>query len=182
MVLAETLEAAEAAARKVNVRYAATTAKTPVPAVWSDLDRVALPPKNTGYFFFEPEFSKGNADQNLALAKKRVETVYSQPSRHPNPMEPSAVLAIWEGDALTLYAATQHVYGVQMGLAALFGIPRERVRVISKHTGGAFGVKGLIWPQEALAALAAKIVERPVCEWPSGLAAAIIDGNFWSKL
>ena len=36
------------------------------------------------------------------------------------------------------------------------------MRVISKHTGGAFGVKGLIWPQEALAALAAKIVARPV--------------------
>jgi len=91
-----------------------------------------------------------------------MEAVYSQPSRHHNPMEPSAVLALWEGDALTIYASTQHVFAVQAGLAALFGIPPERVRVISKHTGGAFGVKGLIWPQEALAAIAAKIVERPV--------------------
>ena len=118
MVLGETLEAAEAGARKVDVRYAPTTAKTPVAPLWSELDRAALAPKNTGYFFFEPEFSKGNADQNLALAKKRVEAVYSQPSRHHNPMEPSAVLALWEGDALTLYASTQHVYGVQMGLAS----------------------------------------------------------------
>jgi xanthine dehydrogenase YagR molybdenum-binding subunit len=162
LVLAETLEAAESSARKVNVRYAVTTAKTPVAAVWSELDRVALAPKNSGYFFFEPEFSKGSVGLNFALARKRVEAVYSQPSRHHNPMEPSAVLAMWEGDALTLYAATQHVYALQMGLAALFAIPRERVRVISKHTGGAFGVKGLIWPQEALAALAAKIVGRPV--------------------
>jgi xanthine dehydrogenase YagR molybdenum-binding subunit len=162
MVLAETLVAAEAGARKVNVRYASTTAKVPVVAVWSELDRVALAPKNTGYFFFEPEFSKGNADQGLALAKKRVEAVYSQPSRHHNPMEPSAVLAMWEADALTVYASTQHVYGLQMGLAALFGLSRERVRVIAKHTGGAFGAKGLIWPQDALAAFAAKIVGRPV--------------------
>jgi xanthine dehydrogenase YagR molybdenum-binding subunit len=66
------------------------------------------------------------------------------------------------GGRLTLYASTQHVYAVQMGLAAFFAIPPPRVRVISKHTGGAFGVKGLIWPQEALAALAAKIVGRPV--------------------
>jgi xanthine dehydrogenase YagR molybdenum-binding subunit len=36
------------------------------------------------------------------------------------------------------------------------------VRVISKHTGGAFGVKGLIWPHEAVAALAARILGRPV--------------------
>jgi xanthine dehydrogenase YagR molybdenum-binding subunit len=162
MVLAETLEAAEAGARKVNVRCAPTTAKTPVAPQWSELERVARAPKNSGYFFVEPEFAKGNADQNLALARTRVEAVYSQPSRHHNPMEPSAVLALWEQDALTLHVSTQHVYAVQMGLAALFAIPPERVRVISKHTGGAFGVKGLIWPQEALAALAAKIVACPV--------------------
>jgi xanthine dehydrogenase YagR molybdenum-binding subunit len=162
LVLGETLEATEAGARRVNVRYAATTAKVPVAAAWSELDRVALAPKNTGYFFLEPQFSKGNADQGLALAKKRVEAVYSQPSRHHNPMEPSAVLAVWETDNLTLYASTQNVYALRMGLAALFAIPPERVRVISKHTGGAFGVKGLIWPQDALAALAAKIVGRPV--------------------
>ena len=70
MVLGETLEAAEAGARKVDVRYAPTTAKTPVAPLWSELDRAARGSKNTGYFFFEPEFSKGNADQNLALAKE----------------------------------------------------------------------------------------------------------------
>src|SRR5258708_34679563 len=52
MVLGETLEAAEAGARKVDVRYAPTTAKTPVAPLWSELDRAALAPKNTGYFFF----------------------------------------------------------------------------------------------------------------------------------
>jgi xanthine dehydrogenase YagR molybdenum-binding subunit len=162
LALAETLEAAEAGARRVRVRYAPTTAQTPAVPIWSELERAAVAPKNTGYFFFEPEFAKGNADQNLACAKNRVEAVYSQPSRHHNPMEPSAVLALWEGDALTIYASTQHVFAVQAGLAALFGILVDRVRVISQHTGGAFGVKGLIWPQEVLAAIAAKIVARPV--------------------
>ncbi len=162
LVLGETLEAAEAGARRVRVRYAPTTAQSPAAPIWSELDRTAVTPKNSGYFFFEPEFTKGNADHNLARARHRIEAVYSQPSRHHNPMEPSAVLALWEGDALTIYASTQHVFAVQTGLAALFGVPPERVRVISQHTGGAFGVKGLIWPQEALAAIAAKIVERPV--------------------
>jgi xanthine dehydrogenase YagR molybdenum-binding subunit len=162
LVLGETLEAAEAGAQRVRVRYAPTTAQSPAAPIWSELDRAAVTPKNSGYFFFEPEFTKGNADHNLARAKHRIEAVYSQPSRHHNPMEPSAVLAQWDGDALTIYASTQHVFAVQTGLAALFGVPPERVRVISKHTGGAFGVKGLIWPQEALAAIAAKIVERPV--------------------
>jgi len=137
MVLAETLEAAEAGARKVNVRYAPTTAKTLVAPVWSKLEEVALAPKNTGYFFVEPEFAKGNAEENLALAKKRVEAVYSQPSRHHNPMEPSAVLALWEEDALTLYASTQHVYAVQMGLAALFAIPAPSACASSRSTRAA---------------------------------------------
>ncbi|UCI05173.1 xanthine dehydrogenase family protein molybdopterin-binding subunit [Mesorhizobium sp. B1-1-8] len=162
IVLGETLEAAAAGAEKVNVSIAPAIARIPVAPLWSNVDRIALPPKNTGYFYLEPEFAKGEADRTLALATQHVEAVYSQPPRHHNPMEPSAVLAQWEGDALTLYASTQHVYALRMGLAALFGIPSERVRVISKHTGGAFGVKGLLWPQEALAALAAKIVQRPV--------------------
>jgi len=41
-------------------------------------------------------------------------------------MEPSAVLALWHGDALMVYDSTQHVFAVQQGLAALFGIPPHR--------------------------------------------------------
>jgi xanthine dehydrogenase YagR molybdenum-binding subunit len=162
LVLAEALEAAEAGARKVQVRYAPTVAKIPAKLAWPEIDRAAEPPRNTGYFFLETEFSKGNAGQNLASAPRHIAAVYSQPSRHHNPMEPSAVLALWDGDALTVYDSTQHVFAVQQGLAALFGIPPASVRVISQHTGGAFGLKGLIGSHEALAAQAARIAGRPV--------------------
>jgi xanthine dehydrogenase YagR molybdenum-binding subunit len=162
LVLAETLEAAEAGARKVIVHYDPTTPRVPVAPKWAELERVAVAPKNSGYFFHEMEFSKGDADRNLSRARNRIDAVYSQPPRHHNPMEPSAVLASWEGDNLTVYDSTQHVYAVRMGLAALFGIPPDRVRVISEHTGGAFGAKGLIYSHEALAALAASILKRPV--------------------
>jgi xanthine dehydrogenase YagR molybdenum-binding subunit len=162
LVLAETLEAAESGARKVTVDYTPTAARMPVALEWSELDRVAVTPKNTGYFFLEPDFSKGDVDHNFARAKCRIDAVYSQPTRHHNPMEPSAALALWEGDNLTVFDSTQHVYAVRSGLASLFGIPLERVRIISEHTGGAFGAKGLIYSHEALAALAASIVNRPV--------------------
>jgi xanthine dehydrogenase YagR molybdenum-binding subunit len=162
LVLAETLEAAESGARKVIVRYAPARPRVPAALEWSELERVAVVPKNTGYFFLEPEFSKGDADHTLAGAENRVDAVYSQPTRHHNPMEPSAALAVWEGDHLTVFDSTQHVYAVRSGLASLFGIPPERVRVISEHTGGAFGAKGLIYSHEALAALAASIVNLPV--------------------
>ena len=69
---------------------------------------------------------------------------------------------MWNGDALTLYDAVQHLPAVQTVLAATFGIPATQVRVISPHTGGGFGVKGFVWPHELLTAMAAKVVRRPV--------------------
>ena len=77
-------------------------------------------------------------------------------------MEPSATVAVWNGDSLTVYDAVQHLPAVQTVLAVTFGIPATQVRVISPHTGGGFGVKGFVWPHELLTAMAAKVVRRPV--------------------
>jgi xanthine dehydrogenase YagR molybdenum-binding subunit len=162
IVLGETLEAAEAGVQRIGVRYHRAEPRVPVASRWDAIDQVAVAPKQGGLLFFEPQFSKDDTAAGLAGATGRVEAAYLQPPRHHNPMEPSATLAVWEGDSLTLYDSTQHVYGVQRALAAALGMPVERVRVIAQHTGGGFGVKGFIWPHELLAALAAKIVGRPV--------------------
>jgi xanthine dehydrogenase YagR molybdenum-binding subunit len=162
IVLAETLEAAEAGARRVEARYALAPARAPVAPEWEAIDRVAVKPRTSGFLYFEPEFQKGDADGGLRGAAHVVEAVYLQPSRHHNAMEPSAILAAWSGDSLTVHDATQHVYGVQQVLAVRLRVPVERVRVIAQHTGGGFGGKGYIWPHEVLAASAARIVMRPV--------------------
>jgi xanthine dehydrogenase YagR molybdenum-binding subunit len=44
----------------------------------------------------------------------------------------------------------------------VFGLDRERVRVIAHHVGGGFGPKGQTHPHVVLAAMAAQVVERPV--------------------
>jgi xanthine dehydrogenase YagR molybdenum-binding subunit len=162
IVLGETLEAAEAGARRVQVRYERTEPRLPVAPEWAALDRVAVEPRKSDFLFFGSEFTK--ADTRAALTRKadRMEAVYLQPSRHHNAMEPSAILAEWDGDALTVHDATQHVYGVQHVLAARLQLPAEKVRVIAQHTGGGFGGKGWVWPHEVLAAAAARIVGRPV--------------------
>jgi xanthine dehydrogenase YagR molybdenum-binding subunit len=162
MVLANTLEAAEAGARKVFVHYKATKARLPSPADWARLDAAAVAPKKSDFLFFEPEFSKADADTELVRSAHRIETVYFQPSRHHNAMEPSAVLAEWDGDALTVHDSTQHVYGVRQVLATRLKLPVEKIRVIAQHTGGGFGAKGWVWPHEVLAAAAARLVGRPV--------------------
>jgi hypothetical protein len=77
-------------------------------------------------------------------------------------MEPSATLARWDDDRLTVFDAVQHGYNQQFVLASVFGITPENVRVVCPHTGGGFGSKGYVWPHEILAAAAAQVVGRPV--------------------
>jgi xanthine dehydrogenase YagR molybdenum-binding subunit len=156
IVVAQSLEAAEHAARLVRVQSESTSFTT-----W---ERAAIedPSPESGYVFAHLDFKKGDTSAGLAAAAFRFDATYTQPSRHHNAMEPSATLAHWEGDRLTMYDATQHGYGVQFVLATLFDVPAEHVRVICPHTGGGFGSKGYIWPHQILAAAAARIIGRPV--------------------
>ena len=162
LVLGETLEAAEAGVQRIDARYERSEARLPATPEWPALDRIAAEPRKTGFLFLEPDFSKGSVEAGFAGAVHHVEAVYLQASRHHNAMEPSATLAMWEDGDLTVYDSTQHVYGVRAVLSKLLGIPPERVRVISQHTGGGFGGKGFVWPQVFLAAAAAKVARRPV--------------------
>jgi len=54
------------------------------------------------------------------------------------------------------------VKGAQGIVAHAFGLKKENVRVICPFVGGAFGCKGPVWPHTILAAMAAKIIGRPV--------------------
>lgn len=155
IVLAETLEAAEAGAALVRVSMAVDAPTGPGgPAVKPALGHYAAEPMD--------RLDKGDARAAYATAPVKFAESYLQPSRHNNPMEPSACTAVWEGDQVTLYDAVQHGYGRQPVIAAALGIRPEQVRVVCPHTGGGFGAKGYIWPHETLAAASARIVGRPV--------------------
>jgi xanthine dehydrogenase YagR molybdenum-binding subunit len=51
------------------------------------------------------------------------------------------MVADWREDGLTIYASTQFTASVRDEAADLFGLPKNRVRVISDFTGGGFGAK-----------------------------------------
>jgi xanthine dehydrogenase YagR molybdenum-binding subunit len=105
----------------------------------------------------------GDFDAGFAAAAVTHDATYTTPAFHNNPMEPHATLALWEDDGgLVLYDSNQGSSSVQNTLAKLFGLEPERVRVISPHVGGGFGSKGTPRPTCVLAAMAAKVVGRPV--------------------
>jgi xanthine dehydrogenase YagR molybdenum-binding subunit len=155
LVVADTLEHGIAAAPLVEITY-----EEREPVIDSDraMDTLFVPKP----VFGPTEVARGDVDKALATAAHVVDRAYSTPIEHHNPMEPSATVAVWNNDELTLYDATQWVMGARNCVADMFGIERKRVAIVSEFVGGGFGCKGFVWPHQALAALAAKQVGRPV--------------------
>jgi len=107
--------------------------------------------------------SVGDADKAIAGAAVKIEQTYTMSDRHHNPMEPHATLAVRDGDgSLTLYDSTQMVVGTKKLVSLVLGIPEQKINVVCEFLGGGFGGKSWSWPHTLLAALAAKVVNRPV--------------------
>jgi xanthine dehydrogenase YagR molybdenum-binding subunit len=159
LVIAETLEQANHAAALLRVAYAPETATT-------DVTRVApvLPTqqKTDQGETRPPETRRGDPDRALADAEVKVDHTYVIPRENHNPIEMHATIAAWDGDRLTLWDKTQWVNNTAAEIAAVFGIAAENIRVVSPFVGGAFGSGLRTWPHVTLAALAARVVGRPV--------------------
>src|SRR5262245_42439726 len=93
----------------------------------------------------------------------RIEAEYRMPVEHHNPMEPFAATAVWEGDGrITVFDKTQGPQNCRNYVAGVFGMPRDKVRVLSPYVGGGFG-SGLRPQYELpLAVLAARALKRSV--------------------
>lgn len=158
VVVAESFEQATHAASLVRTAY-----RTEAPAV--DMNRElpsAQPYTQKILGQFDPSSHRGDTALALSQADITIDATYSTPLETHNAMEPHATIAQWEGEHLTLYDATQYLYGVKRFVAKTFGLPEDHVRVISKFVGGAFGSKGSAWSHVVLAAMTARMLQRPV--------------------
>jgi xanthine dehydrogenase YagR molybdenum-binding subunit len=77
-------------------------------------------------------------------------------------MEMHATVAVWEDPNFVLYETSQGVVNHQHVMAETLGVPRENVHVITRFLGSGFGGKLFPWPHSAMAAAAARILNRPV--------------------
>jgi xanthine dehydrogenase YagR molybdenum-binding subunit len=154
IVVAQSLEQATAAAAALEVRYDVSPAQLD----WTQSQAMAHSPgKMNGE---NADSMRGHFSGDMSGAQ--VNEVYETPMEHHNPLEPHATLAVWNGDRLTVYDATQYVTGAQTTLAKVLGIPKEEVRIICPFVGGGFGCKGSMWSHVALTAMAAQTLHRPV--------------------
>ena len=158
VVVADTLDRASAAAARVRVQYRRDEATVSMDSALSE----AYPPKHFRNGARPPDSTRGDPDRSFSSGSVKVDATYITPIEHHNPMEPHATIARWQDDRLTVWTATQGISGAQSTLAAMFGIDRGKVRVICPYVGGGFGCKGNTWPPAILAAMASRLVARPV--------------------
>jgi xanthine dehydrogenase YagR molybdenum-binding subunit len=156
-VVADTLETAREAAGQVRIEYQ------------QEAHDVTLTSSHPGLYKpdyvnprYETDTAVGDFAAAFAAAAVRVDATYRTPAEHNNPMEPHATIAVWQGGTLTLYDATQGPSRVAGQIAAVFGLESSGVRVIAEHVGGGFGAKGMPRANVVLAAMAARVIGRPV--------------------
>ncbi len=164
VVVAETTEEARYAASLVKVEYDAQAPEL-------DMDAASWTTKPKEFSGGEA-LQRGGASVEAALRSAPVQLVreYENPVYHHNPIEILASVASWEKrdglDHLMLYDTTRSVDMLRDVVSHSFGLPLERVHIVSKFIGGAFGSKAWTYHNPLLVALAAKVVGRPLrLEW-----------------
>ena len=79
-----------------------------------------------------------------------------------NPIETRGIVAAYKSGRLTVWTPTQSVHSIREGLCEILQMNPKDVRVIQTDTGGAFGLKGGVYPEYAIAAFLAKKTGKPV--------------------
>jgi len=149
VVIAETLEQATAGAAGVKVEYEPRAAN-----LRANLDDYTGERKSVS--------KRGDPDAAFTSAPVKVDQTYITPVETHNPIELHASVAVWEGDRVTLYETSQGVVNHRAVMAQVLGLPVENVRVVTRFLGSGFGGKLFPWPHTAMAAVAARRLNRPV--------------------
>ena len=164
-IVAETLNQARDAAELIRVDYevlpaiASTgdAAKPGAPQVWEGAP-------NTVWFAME-RGDKAATDAAFKAAAHVVSLRIVNNRLSANSMEGRVALAEYDptNGRTTLHTSTQQPHKVRAGLAgAVFREPEMKFRIISPDVGGGFGMKGGVFPEDALVAWAARKTLRPV--------------------
>ncbi len=78
------------------------------------------------------------------------------------PIEARACAAVWDGERLTQWTASQGAQNTRRTLALRLGLTAEQVRVIVPDVGGAFGGKHGTYPEEVMIGWLARRLGRPI--------------------
>ncbi len=163
LIVAETLGQAKDAGEFLEVEYEPLPAVTLVdalaegaPKVWSDA---------RSNVSFQLEYGDPKAvGQKFTAAAHVTKVRVHYPRSSANALEPRAALAYRDpaNSRMTLCTSTQVPFRVRETVANVLGIPELSLRVLAMDVGGGFGMKGQVYPEEALVVWASGKLNRPV--------------------
>lgn len=165
MVVAETPSQARDAAEVVEIDF------DPLPAIASTahaLDKNApkVWPQFDSNMIVHWEYGdQSDVEAKLAKAHKRVAVDLINNRLVVSPMEPRSAAAQWDAanGSLTVYTPSQGGRRLQMALAQqILKLDPAKVRIISKDTGGGFGIRSKMYPETVMVSFAARELNRPV--------------------
>ena len=108
------------------------------------------------------KYDRGDVQRAFAESAIVVEGTYRTSTQLHNSLETHGAVARWDGDELTVWESTQHVFGVRAGLQAALKIPYKDIRVLCDYMGGGFGSKGGAGKYTIVAAIFARQLGKPV--------------------
>jgi CO/xanthine dehydrogenase Mo-binding subunit len=163
---------AEAAARRIAVRYEPLAAVLDVDAALAPGASALHEPRPRSTLFPDVRDITPDVTRNVAhrFAYRRgdpdaafrdpdllvFDDTFTLPSVHHHALEPHGAIAHHQGRELTVWAGTQYPFATRQMLAEMFGLPQSRVRVIVPYVGGGFGSRELMGVVPLAAALSRK--------------------------
>jgi aerobic carbon-monoxide dehydrogenase large subunit len=162
-VIADNRYIAEDAVARMAVEY------EPLPAV-SDCREAAKPDSARAHkrvsnnILAQYTVAYGDCDRVFSEAAHVLDLSLSQHRGCAHPMEGRGVVARYDPieDRTTVWSSTQSPHEIRLSLVELFGVDDEKLRVITPDVGGGFGAKYLIYPEEVVVSLAARLLGRAV--------------------
>lgn len=162
-VVADSALAARDALDEVDVTY------DPLPAI-VDLEEALTPDaplvhedtdSNIAVHYAQ---SFGDVETPLRTERHRLQERFRIRRGSGQPMEPRGVIASFDRHTgeLTVWSSTQEPHTVRQTIASVLQVRPTLIRVITPDTGGGFGTKLNVYPEEVLIPWIARSLERPV--------------------
>ena len=156
LVVADTLEQARDAAHALEAVYRQE------PGTFSYLDGNEVLDEKMAAAGFAGATAVGDFEQGFANSVVRVDATFETPMQLSQPMEPHSTLAWWDGGTLNLVTSHQTLANIKTSVRAAFELSPEQLVISAPFVGGGFGSKLAIHADLMGAAIAAKMVGRPV--------------------
>ncbi len=108
--------------------------------------------------------SRGNADAAMRSAEYRRRSRFKVHRHTGMPLETRGLVARWdpECEKLTIHGAAKYPFRTRECLAMMLGFSTASIDYIEVDVGGSFGVRGHLYPEDFLVAVAALRTGRPV--------------------